>query len=97
MCIRDRDIVIRHPQWTDQFRIHGKRGRRLHGNDTAAILHHDEEKLVLQWDNWGREEFYETEKGKYQYLNYHCSSSINEVNKYADELLINLYDGNRCV
>lgn len=91
------DIVIRHPQWTDQFRIHGKRGRRLHGNDTAAILHHDEEKLVLQWDNWGKEEFYETEKGKYQYLNYHCSSSINEVNKYADELLINLYDGNNSV
>ena len=82
-------ITIRHPQWTDQFRIRGKRGCRLRRNDHAAILHHDEKKLVLQWDNWGREEFYEMEEGKYQYLSYHCASSINEVNKYAGELFIN--------
>lgn len=91
------DIVIRHPQWTDQFHIEGKRGRRLHRNDAAVILQHDEEKLVLQWDNWGREEFYEMEEGNYQYLSYHCTSSINEVNKYADELLINPCDGTNSV
>lgn len=33
------------------------------------------------------------EEGKYQYLDYHYSSTINEVNKYARELLINPYDG----
>lgn len=86
-------ILISHPQWTDQFQMNEKRGRRLHRNDHATILQHDENKLVLKWDNWGTEEFLRMEEGKYQYLDYHYSSTINEVNKYARELLINPYDG----
>lgn len=86
-------VLISHPQWTDQFQMNEKRGRRLHRNDHATILQHDENKLVLKWDNWGTEEFLRMEEGKYQYLDYHYSSTINEVNKYARELLINPYDG----
>lgn len=90
-------ILISHPQWTDQFQMTEKRGRRLHRNDHATILQHDESKLVLKWDNWGTEEFLKMEEGKYRYLDYHYSSTINEVNKYAVELLINPYDGNNSV
>ena len=88
-----RTITISHPQWNDEFRITHSRGCRLHRNDHATILQHDENKLVLKWDNWGTEEFLRMEEGKYQYLDYHYSSTINEVNKYARELLINPYDG----
>lgn len=90
-------IVISHPQWTDQFQMDEKRGRRLHRNDHATILQHDESKLVLKWDQWGTEEFFKTEEGKYRYLDYHHSSTINEVNKYAAELLVNPYDGDNSV
>lgn len=90
-------ILISHPQWTDQFQMNEKRGCRLHRNDHATILQHDESKLVLKWDNWGTEEFFKMEEGKYRFLDYHYHSTVNEVNKYATELLINPYDGNNSV
>ena len=34
-------ILISHPQWTDQFQMNEKRGRRLHRNDHATILQHE--------------------------------------------------------
>lgn len=90
-------IVISHPQWTDQFQMTEKRGHRLHRNDHATILQHDENKLVLKWDSWGTEEFFKMEEGKYRCLDYHYFSTVNEVNKYATELLVNPYDGNSSV
>lgn len=90
-------IVISHPQWKDQFRMNGQRGCRVHRNDHATILQHDENKLVLKWDNWGTEEFFRMDGGEYRCLDYHYSSTINEVNKYAEELLVNPYDGNNSI
>lgn len=90
-------IILSHPQWTDQFQMDEKRGHRLHRNDHATILQHDESNLVLKWDNWGTEQFFKTEEGKYNYLDYHFFSTLNEVNKYATELIVNPYDGSNSV
>lgn len=93
----EQTIVISHPQWKDQFRMGKTRGRRLHRNDHATILEHDGFKLVLKWDQWGTEEFYRTGKENYYKLDYHFTSTINEVNKYTKELIINPCDGSNSV
>lgn len=85
-------ITISHPQWNDQFRIIRNRGYRLHRNDSATILCHDGEKLVLKWDQWGKERFIRRSDNAYHFTFYECTDSITSKNINAEELIINPFD-----
>lgn len=88
----ERTITINHPQWTDEFRITHNRGYRLHRNDHATVLYHDGEKLVLKWDQWGKERFIRHSADIYHFTFYECTDSITSENINAEELIINPFD-----
>lgn len=85
-------ITIRHPQWNDEFRIIHNRGYRLHRNDHATVLHHDGEKLVLKWDQWGTERFIRRSADIYHFTFYECTDSITPDRINAEELIINPFE-----
>ncbi|WP_418383802.1 hypothetical protein [Akkermansia sp.] len=87
-----RTITISHPQWNDEFRITHSRGCRLHRKDHATVLYHDGEKLVLKWDDWGKERFIRRSADIYHFTFYECTDSITPENVNAEELSINPFD-----
>lgn len=58
-------VTLQNTCWTDEFRIEGNRGHRLSNGNQAAIVEQSPEKLVLDWDQWGREEFILCGDGRY--------------------------------
>lgn len=88
----EQTITIRHPEWNDEFRITHNRGYRLHSNAPATVLSHDGEKLVLKWDQWGKERFIRRSAGIYHFTFYECTDSITPEHINAEELIINPFD-----
>lgn len=60
-------LGLRHPQWSDAFRVFGTCGNRVSNNDAAKILSISPEKIVLEWEKWGEESFVRQEDGSYEF------------------------------
>lgn len=88
----EEEIEICHPLWNDTVRITGERAVRVRRPDRAKVRRRNAHVISLQWDRWGKEEFAKTEESLYRRLDYRLVHTVNEVNKYRKELLINPCD-----
>ncbi len=59
-------VGVRHPQWSDSFRIFGERGRRVSNGDAARVVRFSPETLVVHWEKWGVETFTRRPSGNYE-------------------------------
>lgn len=59
---------------------------------TRPYSYHDGEKLVLKWDDWGKERFIRRSADIYHFTFYECTDSITPENVNAEELIINPFD-----
>lgn len=59
-----------HPAWTDTmvFDSQNRAHRSSRVNETAKVIKHSDDKIVLSWDNWGVESFRRGQDGTYQLI-----------------------------
>ncbi len=60
------EVFMHHPEWDDTVIISDNRLIRSN-KDSATVLHYDDKKLTVQWDNWGKETFIRDRKGVYKF------------------------------
>lgn len=58
-------LGMRHPEWSDAFRLFGQRGYRVSNGDWADILHYSPETITLKWEKWGQEHYAKQPDGSY--------------------------------
>lgn len=61
-------LSLRHPLWSDAFRIFGTRGNKVSDGDPAEVLSFSPEKIAVKWDYWGEEAFVRQDDGSYEFL-----------------------------
>ena len=59
-------LYLVHPDWCGYLKILGTRACRLGMKEEGNVLHFDEGKLIIKWDNWGEESFELQSDGSFQ-------------------------------